>query len=181
MNGLGGCLDALAAMALLVAWWRTDRNGERDWRWLVPAGILLLIGLQHVLQFDAVTQDRLRALARAQGAYDGRRQWQVPVVLGTVFLAGAMLFRINGMLRETPPLRRTMVVVLGYAAFDFIRWVSLHQVDTVLYRKIGPLHVNHLLEAGLIALSVGAAVPAIRGKAVTLRRREPGRKYRQRR
>ncbi len=169
-----GALRVAAYMAVAVLagvwWWRERRWIERhdvDWwprYWLLTALLLAVLGVGRSSALGDLISDIGREQARAGGWYDTRRTVQLVVVVGVavVWVAGVAL----AILRIPPRRRRYLphvIAVSGIVAFAAIRLVSLHQIDSVLYRTdVGGIRVVALVELGLLAATALITVATAR-------------------
>jgi hypothetical protein len=131
-------------VALLAAWWgirerRTIAAHGVDWwpfYWFLSAILLLVMGAGRVGGLGDLVSEFGREQARSGGWYDTRRNVQAVVVIG---VAVAWFIGVAVAVLRVPPRRRRylphIVVLSTIIAFAAIRLVSLHQVDTVLYRR----------------------------------------------
>lgn len=163
LNLAGACLDSIMICAMFAAWRNSFRAGSsrRDGRWLQIAALFAALAFEKGAGLDATLQLHAREILAARDMYELRRELQVPLIL-VMLLPLAGLFRsINRAPAQMHCLRRARLLALVLLGFDLVRSVSLHQIDTILFAGIGPLHVNHAIEAGLTALLLHAAWPVI--------------------
>jgi hypothetical protein len=152
---------AYAAVALLAGvWWVRERrwteHHDVDWwprYWLSSAVLLAVLGVGRSSALGDLISDFGREQARAEGWYDARRAVQLAVVVGVavIWVVGVAI----AILRIPPRRRRYLPHVIAMSsiiAFAAIRLVSLHQIDSVLYRTdLAGIRVVALAELGLLA------------------------------
>ena len=161
-----GPLSSLAALAYLAtsgaalfaaARAPADRRKIAWINWSAVAAIFVLLALWRLGNGEALVQDHVREWTRANGTYDDRHAFQVPVTLGAVLAMAALVWlarRASGSGRSGPALSFSLIM----AVFTAVRATSLHAVDELLYASIGPIHINYLIDLGLTALVAALAV-----------------------
>lgn len=175
---LVACLAAFGAAFFLQAKAGGDsRNPNQIVRqvkaWLVVGGSFVLFLVMRVLQVE----DRLRSAGRAmviqEHGYSKRWDWQAPAAALLVILIFTALFfmwvrrsRSKGRHAQLP-----MTVRLAFAAVGamfvliMLRLVSLHAIDSILYR--GP-HLNWLVDTGsTVVVILTGIVAAVQGRKPT--------------
>ena len=149
-----------AGLALRAAWVSARRNRlsllPSDRRrlvafWCLTAAVLLLLGINKQLDLQSWFTQVMRDLAKEQGWYDVRRQYQAAfiITLAVVGLLGTLAAAV--LLRRL--LRRIGIALLGLGVlgtFVVARAASFHQIDALLYS--GPLPLNWVAELGGITL-----------------------------
>ncbi|HEY8172408.1 MAG TPA: hypothetical protein VIH21_04920 [Dehalococcoidia bacterium] len=171
-NGLRALAYLVAGLLCLVASTReVDAADSRTQQlvrlfWLGLAAMLVVLAFSRMFDLGPWLTDRGRDMAKAQGWYDERRRFQSRAV-EAILLAGAMgvfigvLWFFRAAYREHP---LAFIAAVYIVCFVLVRAISLHQVDSVLYRH--PVHgvrVNALLElAGIGLMIAAAAVPLLR-------------------
>ena len=150
-------LAALLVVRAAIAARRLGRPAGVARFWWVAAVLLLLAGLYRLTGAEHLLTDRLRQSATGEGWYGGRRIFQAALTsVGVVVAAAALWIALR--LRAGWPERLAALALVGYAVLSILRLVSLHMVDSVLYRSLGPIHANWLFELALVgAVAVGAA------------------------
>jgi len=129
------------------------------------SGGLLFAGLAtaRVIDLEDRARRALRASVRSEGLYTDRWDFQAVAVAAVVALAGLGLLLLwlgweKGWLKTTPrPVLGALVGLVAMVGLIFLRLISLHGVDQVLYG--GGLHINGLLEA---VLTLGTALCGLR-------------------
>lgn len=155
---------AYAGAALLAAVWgvrehRTMASRELDWwprYWFMSSLLLVVLAAARASALGDLIGELGRDQARTSGWYDIRRTVQAAavVVVAAVWTAGVFVAVIR-----VPPRRRRylphVIALSAIVAFAAIRLVSLHQVDTVLYRReLGDVRVVAIVELALIGCSI---------------------------
>jgi hypothetical protein len=129
---------AAAAASCLIAARRSTWRNARVWRVLVFInGILfieVLAGLRHRIH------DYVNALLMAEGEYGQRREMQEPII---ILLATTALICVTVFLLSRRPdgaaVRIAASLAIALLALFAIETVSLHALDAVYYRPIGPV------------------------------------------
>ena len=169
LDVVGSVLLALTAAVMLAVAVIVARRGlvvRLVWIWRIAAAVFLAAALYRALGGEHVLTERLRLMAASEGWYDERQTSQALLsAIGVVVVAVALWF---GMRFPAPwPERLTALVVVGYLVLSGLRLVSLHMVDSLLYRSLGPIHANWLLEVALLSTTWVCAILAIRRQAPT--------------
>lgn len=160
-----------AAAALAALWGRRERVGlasrDVDWwptYWMMSALLLVIMGASRAGGLGDLVGEFGREQARSGGWYETRRAAQAIAVVGVslAWLAGVIVA-----IWRVPPRRRRylphVVALSTVLAFAAIRIVSLHQIDTVLYRRdIGGVRIVAITELTLLSL-VMLITLAVRG------------------
>ena len=167
-NSLTNVLDsgslrvaAYCLLAALAAYWyareRVAPPSPARWPtyWLLTAFLLLSMGVGRAGAIGDLVSELGREQARSSGWYEGRRSIQAVAV---AVIAGAWVVSVVLAIWRVPPRRRrylpSVVVVSTLVMFATVRLVSLHQIDTVLYRRdIGGIRIVALVELMLLALT----------------------------
>jgi hypothetical protein len=141
-------------LAALIAFWAWDRErsavaGESDaakWPrfWLTVAILMACFFLMRAFSVHELVTSLGREQAHSGGWYEARRSFQAAAV-ASIFLAwfvtvGIATWRIPERRRRYLP---PFAVVTGISCFAAIRTVSIHHIDTVLYRL--PVYGVHLV------------------------------------
>jgi uncharacterized membrane protein len=147
-----------AVICVLTGWRervhvRSERHDLWPTFWYLSAVLLLVLAVGRVGLGDLLS-DFGRHTAREEGWYQTRRKLQA-VVVGS--FAAAWGIAVLVAIWRVPERRRrylpAAIVISGLVCFAAIRLVSLHQVDTLLYRRdIGGVHIVAIVETIGIAL-----------------------------
>ncbi len=154
-----GAYLVAAALTMVALRRERDRAAAVDGVW--PPFWVLTCGLLVVMAIGRAggVGDAISAFGRREfvddGWYESRRPIQAAVVafvgLGWLISVSLACWRIPERRRRYLPMGLA-VVTLG--AFVAIRMVSLHQIDTVLYRRhIAGVRIGTLTELGLVVLA----------------------------
>lgn len=150
------------AGALALVWYgRETRTGVPEhWPryWLLSAAMLLTMGMTRLGGFGDLVSELGREQVRSSGWYEGRRVLQAGIV---AVVTGVWLVSVLVAILRVPPRRRRYlphaVVVSAVVAFAFVRLVSLHQIDSLLYRRdVAGARVVAVVEVLLLACVVPA-------------------------
>lgn len=161
----------LAVAAIAAVWARRERHHPdrlaRDWcppYWWLSALLLLAMAVARAGSFGELVGELGREQARSSGWYETRRAVQAVAV---VTMAAVWFVGVVVAIWRVPPRRRRYlphaVGVSGVAAFAMIRIVSLHQLDTLLYRRdLGGIRVVSVIELGLLIATALVGVTTAR-------------------
>lgn len=136
-NGLRSFAYLVVGLLALSARRCESDDEPGTWRpfWYLTGGLLIAMGLARLGDIDGLMTTLFRDRAYESGWYDARRPLQAVVVaaLGTIWLVTVFgaCWRIPDRRRRYLPM---IVMVVTMAAFAAVRSVSLHQVDSLLYR-----------------------------------------------
>jgi len=150
------------AMAAFAAGLRFPGAHRRHW--LAVSTLFLGLAVWRAGAGEAHVQQWARAAAEMSGHYQDRRSWQGPLAAAGVLLVSWLVATscLRGQDRLAPPAHLARGAALLLAAYSGLRLLSYHPVDAVIYAKIGPVNVNHLIDIGLSALCGMCALMAWR-------------------
>jgi hypothetical protein len=160
-GGLRALAYLMAGVCCVLAGIREVRR-RRDYPelwptfWFVTAVFFFAIAVARETDVANLVTQLGRETAIAQGWYDHRRKYQTMVV---ATITGVWFITVVISLWRVPARRRRYlpeaIVVFSLLAFGTIRAVSLHQIDSVLYRR--PIHgvrIDAIMELPGLALAV---------------------------
>lgn len=173
----GHAAFALAALAAVAAARGSRRAGRPDARlWWTIALVFGLLWLELSLDWRFVPRAVAQAALDARGAYGGRGGLQVALLGALAALAGvgaaATLWTVRRRRRAgaralpafRPTTRIAFATTAALLALFAVEAVSLHGVDALLYRRLGPLLAVGWLWVGASAVVVGMAAAHSRGR-----------------
>ena len=148
----------LVVAALCVVAGRRQRPDDLGvWTpfWPMTAAVLLAMAVGRAGGIAEWIADLARSEARGEGWYNTRRQYQAAVVgaIGAAWVISVLTacWRIPERRRRYLPM---MVIVMTIGAYVAIRMVSLHQVDSLLYRRdLFGMRIGTLTEYALLAVA----------------------------
>jgi hypothetical protein len=149
----------LALACALAATRRPHRAAIRDW--IAVALVFLALAGWRIANGEAQVQTFARNWAQMHGTYDDRHEWQAPITIG-VMLVVAVLGIAAVRWAGSRASGRALCLAGAMVLLAVLRVVSLHAVDEILYRALGPFHLNYVLDLGLTGL-VAALALADRG------------------
>ena len=154
------CGYVVVAVLCFVAARREKPESPGSWPpfWILTGALFVIMALGRAGDVADLMTDTLRQRAVSQGWYRSRRHVQALVVagLGLSWLIAVLVavWRVPSRRRRYLPM---IVVVLTVGFYAAIRIVSLHQLDSVLYRRqAAGMRYGTLIEFGLLV--VAAAV-----------------------
>lgn len=131
--------------------------------WVLQAMLLAAMGTAMAVDAADTLTDLARARARSEQWYLDRRSLQFPVVaaIATVWMVSTVLA-----IWRVPPRRRrylpSAALIGTLVSFAAVRTVSLHQVDTLLYRyAVGGVRLVAVVEISVLTTVFVATVVAI--------------------
>ncbi len=155
-------LYAIVVIACLIALARTRRIGHPVWHarsWAVLALLFIFLLSMRVTGIEETLRDSVRAVLRAEGAFEERRDFQ-RIVVGALFLIGAaggfwLFYKASKGAKQR--LDRVVQVAVGaglvMGGLIALRLVSLHSIDRLLY---GALKLNWVTDIGTSLTILGA-------------------------
>lgn len=144
--------------------------------WRVAAAFLLLAGVYRAVGAEHYLTDRLRAAATGEGWYGDRRIGQA-LITSVGVVVSAAVFWMGLRYRANWRVRLAAISLIGYVVLSMVRLVSLHMVDGLLYRSMGPIHANWLFELALVGTLCACAVATILQPERPERRRDERRRH----
>jgi Mn2+/Fe2+ NRAMP family transporter len=135
-----------------------DGNQFRDLARLF-AVVLLALGINKQLDLQTAFTEVMRVVAREQGWYETRRQYQYVFIGAAVVLAtsaGAAL--ITATWRLDRALKLAALGLVFVLAFVTVRAMSFHHVDALLGTRVLRVRVNWMFEIGAIAVVIVGSV-----------------------
>jgi hypothetical protein len=166
-SGVTRDLGYLMAAALAGVRFGLEHRGLRprpvsSWPvyWMLSAILLTFLGLSRATRVGGLIADVGRNQARSEGWYDARRTLQAAVV---VVIAATWLIGVVIAVWRVPPRRRrylpSVIMISALVAFAFVRVVSLHHIDALLYRRdVGGVRFVAVIELGLLAMTITTIV-----------------------
>jgi hypothetical protein len=150
---------ALGICALLFAALVTAMRRERGW-WALT---VLLAGMAAVITTDAswIVHDRVRAMLIGDNIYDSHYAIQIAITGGAALLLLACTAAV--VRAERGPRRWAWLGAMALIALFAVQAISVHGVDAVLGRALGPVMIIGWLWAIGAAIVAAAAMAPRRG------------------
>jgi len=147
---IAGALGYLGTfvMAIMAGLASRRRKDSQMGRWLLVAAIFLALACWRLSLGEIRLQDDLRAWAQGRGLYENRHTVQALLTLAQLASAGVAIAVIPS--RRLGRSDWALGAGGGLLLFSFVRFVSLHQLDSLLYRT-GPVHLNYVIDLGMTA------------------------------
>lgn len=170
---------ALVVIACLAAAFVALAKKQQLGRIYIWAGLAALFAVLIFLRLndlEEIWRDQLRDMMRAEGAYEARRAYQLPLALGVITLIELAVFAwIVRSFRTAQGRRNVAVAVAQLGAFLMagliaLRMVSLSLVDRMLY---GPMKLNWVVDIGSATLVAGCAAYYVVVVLAPPRRKKP--------
>lgn len=124
--------------------------------WLGIGVLLVLLAINKQLDLQSFFTASAKFLAKRQGWYDDRRQYQLLFICAVFTLGTIVCVWFLYLYRHC--LKTHGLALMGLCCllcFVVVRAASFHHVDRLIGVGLGAFRVNHLLELGAIAL-IGA-------------------------
>ena len=108
----------------------------------------------------------MRVVAREQGWYEARRQYQYAFIGAVAVLAAVVgTALIAAVWRLGRALKLAAVGLVFVLVFVAVRAMSFHHVDALIGTRVLNVRVNWIFEIGGIAVVIAGAVLGLRGRA----------------
>ena len=161
------------AAAILAAALAAMKNSKTSRLWIATSFILIALCAIRVLGLQVQVAEFGREAVRQAGLYGDRGSLQTVIMVGIgVALVAGAAFALVRLRRMSPALQWAgggLLVIIGLNA---ARAVSLHSVDALLRRAIGPLNLGLAIEiVGLAVILAGAGYVVLKRPKKTRRRR----------
>lgn len=166
----------LTVLLYAVAAWLCGRaaqvgpTGERRF-WFILCGILAFLCINKELDLQSMFTAIGRGVAKSQGWYEDRRQFQL------FFIGVLIVVAIAGTIALLTVMRRARWPVLGAVGglvvlmtFILMRASSMEKIDLFIDIRVGGVRMNNVLEIAGIAILAACAIAARRGQGRTTRR-----------
>lgn len=160
-------------MAFATACWSTWRTARyaalhtdasaSTWRWISTLQFVFFLEIWFSTRHAA--HDLVNALLQATDLYAGRSAIQMVILFATVLtgmVVGGVMWRSHWWSRQTNTRAKLALVCTGAVLLLFlIETISLHAIDRVLYRPVGPvLLIAYAWAANTVAVAWLARRPA---------------------
>lgn len=167
----------LTVLAYAVAAWLCGRaaqvgpKGERR-LWFILCGILAFLCINKELDLQTLLTAIGRHVAKAQGWYDNRREYQLIFIILLAVAAVVITIALLAMLRRARwPVLGAVAGLATLLTFILVRASSFEKMDKLINSRIGGWRMNHVMEIGGIAIIALCALAARRGTGSASRRR----------
>jgi hypothetical protein len=134
--GIAGVLSLFAAerAAQAAGGWSRELTSKANF-WLIVSVVLFVLGTAKLLGLQHLLGGNARELVREEGFYDVRHAYQ-RLANYAVIAVGLLAFAVGTWIwvRRWTVLALPLGVVVVLVSFVAIRAISLHDVDTLLYR-----------------------------------------------
>jgi hypothetical protein len=158
-----GWVTVVAYALAAILCFRTARQAQPR-RWWQALGVLLtLMGINKQLDLQSLFTDVFRDLARAQGWYDQRGNYQAEFIVGMI-VSGVLLAIFLGLAigrKADDAVRLSIAAVCLLGTFVIVRAASFHHVDAMLGLTWLGVRFNTAMELGpLLMIMVAAQLEA---------------------
>jgi hypothetical protein len=160
----GGWLTVLLYTAAAASVWvllkQVDfTRGEREqWVWRGMLVGLILLGINKQLDLQSALTELGRIIARHQGWYHNRAQFQEAFIAGTGILGLTLLAALVS-LAWGAPVATLSALAGGFVLLVFVmaRAVSFHHIDRLLSLDLGGVKYNWIMEMGALVWILASA------------------------
>jgi len=156
-------LYAFVAAGCILAATYSQRSQQARWHssaWIALTLLFVLLLAMRVTGIEETIRDSARAVLRAEGAYQGRRDVQ-SIIAAIVALVGGcsavwLAYRVSRGSQRRLDLVVKWAIGAGMAMVALLvaRFISLHAIDRLLY---GPLKLNWFADIGASLAVLGLA------------------------
>jgi hypothetical protein len=154
---------AIASWLCVVSALMTRRADGDGGAWFAAAALLALLGINALLQFDLLLVQVLRAVARLQGWYQSRREWQFALLgllsTGGLVALGWLRTRLHARWSDCSPAVLGLALLVALAA---VKAVSFHDTDAALGLRLAGVSLGRLAELAGLVLTVAGALRWLR-------------------
>jgi hypothetical protein len=145
----------LAAAVRQTKSWPTFRRNF----WFGMSLGMLLLGVNKLQNLTGILTRQLRGQAYQEDWYFARQPVQLAIITAVAFIFVLLFLWLARKIKIRTNWQKTALLgIVFLTGFAFIRAVSLHFIDILLYRRIGGIQINWVVELGGIAL---VALPAL--------------------
>lgn len=152
IGGAGYFVASAAAAYLYHREVENKRNPHLTQLYLGMALVLALLAIVHMMNLTGEVADGVRTIAKNDGWYTTRRPMQARIIL---FVTACVLLSASGIVwkfrKSVWPVLDTVLWLLGCIIYTTVTAISLHQIDWVLSRWVGPIRLGNLVQLGLLA------------------------------
>ena len=149
----------ILAASLCFAARQADRRSGKGGAWLLASGLLVVLGVNALYRVDILLTGLARAVARTEGWYGGRRDWQflLLILLGVASLVILIWLRIR--LQQVWSECMPAVAGLGLlCTLALLRLVSYHTTDAVINLRLVGVTAGRLLELAGLGMTLAGAM-----------------------
>lgn len=133
--------------------------------WTLFAVVLLALGINKQLDLQSAFTEVMRVVAREQGWYESRLQYQYAFIGAAAVLAtSAGIALIAATWRLGRALKLAALGLVFVLAFVTVRAMSFHHVDALIGTRVLNVRVNWIFEIGGIAVVIAGAVLGLRDR-----------------
>jgi hypothetical protein len=131
------------------------------WLWGIGATVLVVLAINKQLDLQSMLVTAARCVARGQGWYEARREYQTEIILGLVIAAAIIVPTLILLLRKAVFGNLAFVLSMSaLVAFVLLRAISFHHLDIVFGTNVLSFRLHRLIE--VTALGAVILVAAVR-------------------
>jgi hypothetical protein len=141
----------LAVTVALKGPFRSRAPRAERWLWGIGATVLVALAINKQLDLQSMLVAAARCVARGQGWYENRREYQTEVILGLVIAAAIIVPTMIFLLRKAVLGNLAFVLSMSaLVAFVLIRAISFHHLDVVFGTDVLSFRLHRLIEVAAL-------------------------------
>jgi hypothetical protein len=140
-----------------------SRQAER-WLWRIGAMVLVALAINKQLDLQSMLVSAARCLARGQGWYEERREYQTEVILGLVIAAVVLVPALILLFRRV--IRGNLAFALSMSAlvvFVLLRAISFHHLDVLFGTNVLTFRLHRVIEVVALLTVIIVCTLRLRG------------------
>jgi uncharacterized membrane protein YhaH (DUF805 family) len=151
----------LAVTVALKGPFRSRAPRAERWLWGIGATVLVGLAINKQLDLQSMLVSAARCLARGQGWYEDRREYQTEVILGLVIAAAVLVPALILLFRRAVMGNLAFVLSMSaLVAFVLLRAISFHHLDVLFGTNVLTFRLHRVIE--VMALSTVIVACALR-------------------
>lgn len=163
----------LAVLVTIKGPFRSRAPRTERWLWGIGATVLVALAINKQLDLQSMLVEAARCVARGEGWYENRREYQTEVILGLVIAAAIVVPTMIFLVRKAVVGNLAFVLSMSaLVAFVLIRAISFHHLDVVFGTDVLSFRLHRVIEvAALLTVILVAGLRLRAGSADTVTRR----------
>lgn len=173
LSGIAYFFAAAVAAYLYHRQEEVSKRSQLGKLYLTITLVLCVLAFMHLMNLGSDVADNVRMVAKQGGWYGDRRPMQAKLIL---FVTGVSVVGLVGLVvKFNKVIKPILPVVLALSAclvFTLIKTISLHQIDGILAKHVGPARLGawiHLVLYGSVVVSLLVKVKSLSGRQPSLR------------
>ncbi len=138
---------ALAVAVALKGPFRSRSPSTERWLWGIGATVLVVLAINKQLDLQSMLVSAARCVARGEGWYEARREYQTEVILGLVIAAAIIVPLLIVLLRKAVPGNLAFVLAMSaLVTFVLLRAISFHHLDILFGTNVLSFRLHRWIE-----------------------------------